>query len=78
MSKYDIFEKVFDDLEDRFEDIYGDEIDDDDVAIRYRQDSVDEIDRTTIEADLNHDGVYETTISIQGRHALLFIEIEQA
>lgn len=78
MSKYDIFEKVLDDLEDRFKDIYGDEIDGDDVAIRYRQDSVDEIDRTTIEADLNKDGVYETTISIQGRHALLFNEIEQA
>lgn len=78
MSKYDIFERVLDELEDHFEDVYGLEIDDDDIAIRYRQDRVDEIERTIIEVDLDKDDVYETTISIQGRHAFVFVEMEQA
>jgi Ca2+-binding RTX toxin-like protein len=78
MSKYDIFERALDELEDRFEDVYGHEIDDDDIAIRYRQDRTDDIDRTIIEADLNKDDLYETTINVHGRHAFVFIEIEQA
>jgi hypothetical protein len=40
-----------DGLDDRFEDIYGEDVDDHYVLIRYRQDSVDEIDRTIIEVD---------------------------
>lgn len=74
MSKYDIFEEVLDELDDRFEDIYGADIDDDDIAIRYRQDRTDEIDRTIIEVDIDRDDFYETTINIQGRHVLVFIE----
>lgn len=78
MSKYDMFERVIDELEDRFEDVYGHEIDDDDIAIRYRQDRTDDIERTIIEADLNKDDLYETTINVHGRHVFVFIEIEQA
>lgn len=74
MSKYDIFEAVLDELDDRFEDIYGVEFDDDDIAIRYRQDRIDEMDRTIIEVDVDRDDFYETTINIQGYHVLVFTE----
>lgn len=74
MSKYDLFEKVFDRFEDEFEKIYGDDIDDDDVRIRYRHESDDERDRTVIEADFNRDDTYETTIFLEGRHLLVIVE----
>lgn len=74
ISKYDIFEKICDEFEDRFEDIYGDGFDDDEVAIRYRNDRTDEVDRTIIEADLNNDDIYETTITLNGNHILVMVE----
>lgn len=74
MSKYDIFERVLDELEDRFEDIYGDGIDDDDIPIRFRHDMADEMTRTVIEADFDNDDVYETTISLHGHHILVVSE----
>lgn len=74
MSKYDIFEKVLDQSEDRFEEIYGDDVDDDDIAIRYRHDHVDELSRTVIEVDFNNDGVWETAVMIEGMRALVIIE----
>lgn len=74
MSKYDIFEKVFDKLEDQFESIYGDEVDDDDARIRYRHERAESIDRTVIEADLNRDGIYETSIHIDGHKAIVLVE----
>ena len=74
MSKYDIFERALDRLEDRFEEIYGDDFDDDDIAIRYRHDRTDELSRTVIEADANGDGTWETTIAIEGHRVLVIIE----
>lgn len=74
MSKYDLFEKVFDKLEDEFEKIYGDDIDDDDVRIRYRHENEDGRERTIIEADFNRDNTYETTITLEGRHLLVIVE----
>jgi len=74
MSKYDIFEKVFDKLEDQFESIYGDDVDDDDAVIRYRHERSENIDRTIIEADLNRDGIYETSIQIDGHKAIVIVE----
>lgn len=74
MSKYDLFEKVFDKFEDEFERIYGDDVDDDDVRIRYRHEKDDERERTVIEADFNRDDIYETTIALEGRHLLVIIE----
>lgn len=68
MSKYDIFEKVFDDLDDRFEDVYGEDVDDDEIAIRYRND------HTVIEADFDNDDIYETTITLFGNHVLVIVE----
>jgi Ca2+-binding RTX toxin-like protein len=74
LSKYDIFEKVLDKLEDHFEDVYGLDIDDDDIAIRYRQDRNNEIDRTVIEVDRDKDDIFETTINIHGRHVFFTFE----
>ena len=74
MSKYDLFEKVFDRLEDEFERIYGDDVDDDDVRIKYRHENEEGRERTIIEADFNRDYAYETTITLEGRHLLVIVE----
>jgi len=74
MSKYDIFEKVFDELEDQFESIYGDKVDEDDARIRYRHERSESIDRTVIEADLDRDTIYETTIHLDGHKAIVIVE----
>jgi RTX toxins and related Ca2+-binding proteins len=74
MSKYDIFERVLDKYEDTFEEIYGDDFDDDDIPIRYRHDNVDALNQTIIEADFNDDGIWETVVTIEGTRALFIIE----
>jgi Ca2+-binding RTX toxin-like protein len=74
MSKYDIFEEVLAEVGDRLEEIYGGEVDGDAAAIRYRHERTDEMDWTLIEADLDRDSVFETTIEIEGRHALIVVE----
>jgi Ca2+-binding RTX toxin-like protein len=74
MSKYDLFEKMLDELEDQFEAIYGDDIDEDDIPIRYRHDRTDELNRTLVEADFNDDDVWETTIVLDGHRVLVVVE----
>ncbi|MEZ0172251.1 cadherin-like domain-containing protein [Microvirga sp. TS319] len=74
MSKYDIFEKVFDRLEDQFENIYGKKVDDDDARIRFRHERSESIDRTVIEADIDRDSIYETTIYLDGHRAIVIVE----
>lgn len=74
MSKYDLFEKVFDELEDQFESIYGDKVDEDDAVIRFRHERSESIDRTVIEADLDRDKIYETTIHLDGHKAIVIVE----
>ncbi|SCZ13545.1 cadherin-like domain-containing protein [Microvirga guangxiensis] len=74
MSKYDLFEKVFDKLEDQFESIYGDKVAEDDARIRFSHERSESIDRTVIEADLNRDGIYETSIHIDGHRAIVIVE----
>jgi Ca2+-binding RTX toxin-like protein len=74
MSKYDIFEKVFDKLEDQFENIYGKKVDEDDARIRFRHERSESIDRTVIEADMDRDDVYETTIHLNGHRAIVIVE----
>ncbi|MEF9603871.1 hypothetical protein O4J55_16560, partial [Paracoccus sp. PXZ] len=74
MSKYDLFERILDKQEDEFERIYGEDFDDDDIRIRFRHERDDEIDRTVIEADFNRDDIYETTITLEGRHLLVVVE----
>ena len=74
MSKYKIFDKVFDELEDEFERIYGREIDDDEVKIRYRHEEFGQEDRTVIEADFNNDNIFETSITLHGHHVLVVMD----
>lgn len=74
MNKYDLFEKVFDDLENQFEKVYGKKVDEDDFAVRTRIEELDGYSRTIIEADFNRDDTYETTIIIDGRHVLVMVE----
>ncbi|MBJ6127904.1 cadherin-like domain-containing protein [Microvirga splendida] len=74
MSKYDLFEKVFDELEDQFETIYGDKVDEDDARIRFRHERSESIDRTVIEADMDRDSLYETTIHLDGHRAIVIVE----
>ena len=74
MSRYEMFEEVIDSLEDRFEDIYGDDGDDDDLPIRVRHETTDEIRQTYIDADLDKDGHYELNITLDGHHVLMIVE----
>jgi hypothetical protein len=74
MSKYDLFEEVFDELEQQFENIYGDKVDEDDARIRFRHERSETIDRTVIEADLDRDTIYETTIHLDGHRAIVIVE----
>lgn len=74
MSKYDLFERIIDRHEDDFEKIYGDDFDDDDIRIRFSHERDEDIDRTVIEADFNRDDIYETTITLEGRHLLVIVE----
>jgi hypothetical protein len=74
MDKYDLFEKIVKELDDQFEAIYGEEVDPDEAAIRYRYEAAESRDRTILEADLDRDSIYETTVILEGRHALVIVE----
>ena len=74
MSKFDIFERIVDELESQFEAIYGDQINASETAIRYRYETSDSVDRTVLEADIDHDRIYETTVILEGRHALVIVD----
>ena len=74
MSKYDLFEKVMDEIEEQFEAIYGDDIDDDNASIRYSHDRTEELNRTLGEADLNDGDIWETTIVLDGHRMLVVVE----
>jgi Ca2+-binding RTX toxin-like protein len=74
MSKYDIFEQILDELEDQFEKVYAKEIDEDNAMIRYRHETVERSDRTVIEADIDLDSVYETTIYLHGHKAIVIVD----
>jgi len=74
LSSWEIFEDVFDALEDRFERIYGDDVDKDRVPIRYQNEWTETENETVIEADLDKDSVFETAIILHGRHALVLVE----
>ena len=74
VDKYEIFEDVMDTLEDRFEDIYGDEVAEEDLPIRIRHEQTDNIRQTLIDVDFDQDDVYEMTINISGDHVLLVVD----
>lgn len=74
MSKWEFFEEVFDEFEDKFERLYGDDVDEDRVPIRYQNEWTDAVNETVIEADLDGDDFFETAIILHGRHALVLVD----
>ena len=74
MSKYDIFEKVLLEIGDQLADVYGEHVEANETSIRYRHEKGEGVDRTLIEADFDKDDIYETTIELQGHHALVIVE----
>ena len=74
VSRYEIFEEVMDSLEDRFEDVYGDDIDDDDMPIQISHEYTGNVRRTLIEADLDNDQHYELAITISGDNQVTISE----
>ena len=74
VSRFEIFEEVIDSLEDRFEDIYGDDIDDDDLPILISHQQTGDIRSTLIEADLDNDDHYELAITLHGTSQVTVVE----
>ncbi|MBB2687797.1 UNVERIFIED_ORG: Ca2+-binding RTX toxin-like protein [Rhizobium etli] len=74
VSKYKIFEEVMDGLEDRFEEIYGDNADAEPLPIRVRHEGTDDMSRTFVEVDMDKDQHYEMTINLTGHHLLVIVE----
>ncbi len=77
VDKYEIFEHVMDTLEDRFEDIYGDKVAEEDLPIRIRHEQTDNVRQTFIDVDFDEDDVYDMTINIAGDHVLLVVDTGQ-
>ena len=77
VDKYEIFEHVMDTLEDRFEDIYGDSVEQEDLPIRIRHEQTDNVRQTFIDVDFDEDDVYDMTINIAGDHVLLVVDTGQ-
>ncbi len=82
MSKYDIFEQAINELEDAFQDTYGDgdsshgnnDMDDVVIPIRIRHDTIEDHITTYIEADFDHDSVFEVSIQLDGNHDLIIVQ----
>ncbi|MDQ1900393.1 cadherin-like domain-containing protein [Paracoccus sp. WLY502] len=74
LSTWEIFEEVFEAVEDRFDKVYGNDADSNRVPIRYQNEWAETDNETLIEADLDKDNVFETAIVLNGRHALVLVE----
>ena len=74
ISKYEIFEEVMDTLEDQFEDVYGDDVDEDDLPILITHEYTGDVRRTLIEVDLDKDDYYELAITITGDNQITLSE----
>ena len=74
VSKYEVFKEVMDTLEDRFEDIYGQKVDKEDLPIRIRHEQTDNVRQTFIDVDFDDDDVHDMTINIAGDHVLLVVD----
>jgi Ca2+-binding RTX toxin-like protein len=82
MSKYDIFDNAVSAIEDTFNKVYGDaqagadsQSTQDLVApIRIRYELSSDVHNTFIDADLDQNGSYETTIQIDGDHHLQIVD----
>jgi Ca2+-binding RTX toxin-like protein len=74
VSRYEIFEEVMDSLEGRFEEVYGDDVDQDDLPIQISHEHTGNLRRTLIEADLDNDDYYELAITITGNSQITITE----
>lgn len=74
LKEFKLFEKIFDELENEFESVFGKKVDEDDFAVRTRFEMFEGQERTVIEADFNRDDSFETTIYLQGRHVLVIVD----
>ncbi len=77
VSRYEVFEKVMDTLEDRFEDIYGADVAEEGLPIRIRHEGTDAIRQTFIDVDFDRDDVFDMSISIAGDRVLLVVDTGQ-
>lgn len=73
VSKYDLFATVGDGPDDRFEDVYGDGTEDG-LAIRFRQEWAEAMERTVIEIDSDGDRNPDALIALHGFHTLTMTE----
>jgi Ca2+-binding RTX toxin-like protein len=86
MSKYEIFESAVNLLEDVFQNIYGDGssgpgksgVADEVIPIRIRHEVSDSAQQTFIDADFDHNNVYEITVQLDGVHHLLIVNNQVA
>ncbi|UXN66058.1 cadherin-like domain-containing protein (plasmid) [Phyllobacterium sp. A18/5-2] len=74
MSQYEIFEDVIDTLEQRFEDVYGDQAAAEPLPIRICHEGTAELEQTLVEVDMDRDEHYEMTINLNGHHMLMIVE----
>lgn len=77
VSKYEIFEKIMDAIEDQFQDVYGTEIDKDELPIRIRHEQTDNAQQTFVDIDFDMDEIYEMSISMEGNHVMLLVDTAQ-
>lgn len=86
MSKWDIFERVMDKIEDAFESVYGEDAaqdmfdgnaGDDAIPIRIRYEMSEDMWRTFIDADLDNDRIYEISVTMDGHHDLIIVSNNQ-
>ncbi|MBM3090339.1 calcium-binding protein [Ensifer sp. T173] len=77
MSRYQIFEEIVDNLEDHFEAVYGEDVDEDALPIRMRHEGTEEHGVTRIEFDTNNDQEYEVAVTLSGHHMLVVVETAQ-
>jgi Ca2+-binding RTX toxin-like protein len=74
VSQYEIFEEVMDSLEQRFEEVYGDAVVQEEMPILISHEHTGNVRRTLIEADLDNDDYYELAITITGTSEITISE----
>ena len=70
MSKYDVLEDSLGPGSDRFEDVFGNMLDQSQLPIRVRHEIIDLLQQTFVDTDGDGDGTYELTVYLDGQHVL--------
>lgn len=74
VNQHKFFKKLANDIENQFELVYGEKLDCGDALVRYRQDLVNDVAQTVVEIDFDRDDVFETTVALNGSHALVLFD----